>query len=91
MDLSQSTLKRVHDIAVQYDTPADQILTRINDLLDVACEIGAPLEQRLEACFWLQAYDVYPSGVVVGAPSAEEYANYVAQVSAVADDLARKG
>lgn len=91
MDLSQRTLNRVHEIAVQYDTPADQILTRINDLLDSACEIGAPLEQRLESCFWLQSYDVYPAGIVIGAPSAEEYANYVSQVSAVADDLAKKG
>lgn len=74
---------RLREIAVASDCPVDRIRDRILELLQAAT--APALDDtgdcnRLQACFCLEPYGVFPAGQLPTAPSESEYADYRADV-----------
>jgi hypothetical protein len=74
---------RLHEIAVASDRTVERVRERILELLTAAT---APADDvagecdRLQACFGLEPYGVFPAGSLVDAPTESEYAEYRAEI-----------
>ena len=74
---------RIREIAVRSDRPAEAIRARILDLLQAATTPAVDEAgdcDRLQACFCLEPYGVFPAGALVDAPTESEYSEYRAAV-----------
>lgn len=69
----------LHELAVKIDAPFDLIAPRVRQLLEASVE--GELEDRLNACFWLEPYEVFPQDVLLGAPTMQEYEDFVKDVA----------
>lgn len=75
-DLNQ----HLHDLAVKIDAPYDAIAPRVRQLLESS--VTGELGDRLNACFFLEPYEVFPQDVLLGAPTMQEYEDFVKDVAA---------
>ena len=76
----------LREFAIKIDTPFDVIAPRVGALLNAATDSRSSEEQRLEACFFLEPYEVFPQDLFPNAPSVDRYEEYV---KAVALELGR--
>jgi hypothetical protein len=74
---------KVHlrEIAIKADTTFDEIAPRVAELLVVATDQNSSVGKRLDACFFLEPYEVFPQGFLPNAPSMEEYEDFVKAVA----------